>query len=66
MEEIVVRYYNHSKDSIVEETTKAYSLKEAIEIMRQKHSFTIMCLGAHYKDEKALINSIKKMNTVKH
>ena len=62
MEKIIVEWYCHEKNETGKTEIIAFSLQEAISIVRQTNDFKVICLGAEYKDKEALIRLVNQLN----
>jgi hypothetical protein len=62
MEKIIVEWYSHEKNETGKTEIIAFSLQEAISIVRQTNDFKVICLGAEYKDKEALIRLVNQLN----
>jgi hypothetical protein len=65
MEQIIVEWYSHETNEIMETEVRCFGLIEAIEIVRSSNNYKVVCLGAKYKDKESLISGIKKINSEK-
>lgn len=58
METIKVTYYSYAEDKIKKTSVNAYSLTEAIQMVRIENDFSILVVRAEWSDIYSLIKSL--------
>jgi hypothetical protein len=59
MEEILVKYYDYKTKKCAERIVNAYSLTQALEVVREENDFKTLILSVEYKDSDNLIKSLE-------
>ena len=63
LEDINVKFYNNLTQSISEKMVKAYSINEAITMVRHEHNYAVLILGVEFNNlELALSNICETLN----